>query len=386
MSTSLKRLGPRGLAMAVLCGVALCTSCSGNANDSGDTFGNDGGSERDGGSKPRDGGREGRGPDNNGSGGGYIAPVTDSGLEPDTSCAESKLEAKEAPLDMFFMLDVSGSMDGEKIDALKIGLNNFFQAPESAGLGAAAQKFPSVTTITYCDSVDYETPAIPWGQLPMPALTEWVNGLDSNGGTPTVAALTGAIKVCRDRVAAQPTHKCTVVLVTDGDPSRCGLDRTQIGPALGELAAKAFADGIPTFAIGFPGLSSNGEQMMATIATNGGTGTPVIIANNNVGPDFIKALQDIRGKALGCDYQMPTATEGTVDINRVKVTYKPSGATEPTEVKRVTDVADCSDNAWHYDNNANPTKLIMCPALCDRMKNDKGGEVQILLGCSQNIL
>lgn len=65
------------------------------------------------------------------------------------SCAGDTQTAEPVPLDMYIMLDRSGSMleatgvaNVNKWDAVTTGLSSFFAAPESAGLGVGMQYFP----------------------------------------------------------------------------------------------------------------------------------------------------------------------------------------------------------------------------------------------------
>lgn len=377
------------LALAMF-GIGVAVACS--ASDT-DPFGT--GTSGSGGSAGT-AGTGGTGGSTAGTGGdGDAAVVFDTGftgdgqINADTSCADLTLQAEAVPLDMYFMLDVSGSMSGTNISALRDGLSNFFQDPQSAGLGAAAQMFPiakySDPYDETCDQNAYAKPAVPWGVLPNPSLVGWVQSLTPNGYTPSIPALTGAVQACHDRTTVMPTHKCAVVFVTDGRPEgNCPPTNLAAEAPLGVVAENAFNAGIPVFAIGFPGLDTIGQSVLNTIAVKGGTGTPVIIQGGNVGQAFIDALEDIRGTALGCEYQMPTAEAGTVNPNLVKVTYKPGGATEAEEVSRMDSAADCVGDGWYYDDNASPSKLIMCPSTCEKMQNDEGGEVQILLGCTDN--
>ena len=385
------------LAVALAVGAIAVVACSGTDGGTSD-FGS--GSSGKGGS----GGTAGKG-GSGGSGGSGGTNTTDGGedgafldtgftgdgeIDPDSSCAEVNLQAEAVPLDMYFMVDVSGSMSGSNITALKSGLTNFFNDAQSAGLGAAAQRFPIAKSNdpydATCDQNAYAKPAVPWAALPNASLVSWIGGLVASGYTPTMPALLGSVQACHDRLSVMPTHKCAVVLVTDGRPEgNCPPTNADAEAPLGQVAAGAWAGGIPVFAIGFPGLDYIGEAVLETVAAQGGTGTPVIIQGGNVGQAFIDALEDIRGTALGCEYQMPTAEAGTVNPNLVKVTFKPGAATDPEQIERVDDLAACAGgDGWYYDDNTSPTKLIMCPATCDRMQKDDGGEVQILLGCTNN--
>lgn len=387
------RLAFRWGAVAVAAGALAYAACSGAGADGSAFEGGSGASAGSGGgSSGTGGGTAGTGA---GTGVGDGGPILDTGLtgdgqiDPDSSCADLSLQAEAVPLDMYFMVDTSGSMMGENINALRNGLANFLNDPQSAGLGASAQEFPipefNDPYDETCDQNAYAKPAVPWAVLPNPALVQWLQTVNADGYTPSMPSLTGAVQACMDRIAVEPTHKCAVVFVTDGQPEgNCPPTGTSAQGPLGNVAAGAWGNGIPVFAIGFPGLNSTGQAVLNTIAQQGGTTAPVIIQSGNVGQEFIDTLNDIRGTALGCEYQMPTAEAGTVNPNLVKVTYTPGGATEPQEIPRVDGPALCVGDGWYYDDNAAPTKLIMCPATCDKMQADDEGEVQILLGCTDN--
>lgn len=78
--------------------------------------------------------------------GGSSGPGSGSGGS--AACAGEKSTAELVPLDMYIMLDASGSMlDGStsrvsKWDAVTQALTSFFTDPQSAGLGAGLQYFP----------------------------------------------------------------------------------------------------------------------------------------------------------------------------------------------------------------------------------------------------
>jgi uncharacterized protein YegL len=94
--------------------------------------------------------------DINGSGGGLGLNLGGngsggrSGTELSDACAAKISTAQATPLDMFIMLDTSGSMLGEtatqvtKWDAVKLALESFLTDTKSAGLGVGLQYFPIV--------------------------------------------------------------------------------------------------------------------------------------------------------------------------------------------------------------------------------------------------
>lgn len=78
------------------------------------------------------------------------APPREVGGAPlgDAACAAQSQKAEQAPLDMYVILDSSGSMDGAtatgatKWDAVKGALKSFLNDPRSAGIGVGLQYFP----------------------------------------------------------------------------------------------------------------------------------------------------------------------------------------------------------------------------------------------------
>lgn len=363
-SGAYRRFAP-GLAALVSAGFLAC-SASGDPDDFGSSTGGTSGGE--------DGGLIDTG---------YTG---DGEIDPDSSCATTTLQAERIPLDMYFMVDTSGSMDGPKLALLKSGLTSFLGASDSADLGVAGQRFPIGGLNETCEPSDYAAPAVPWAILPDGALAGWIDGLSAEGYTPSVPALQGAVDACKARMGAEPGRKCAVVFVSDGEPEgNCPPASISAEGPLGDIAADAYANDIPVFAVSFYGISSVGQKILITIAQEGGTQVPFAIKEGSVEDDFVEALAEARGTALGCEYVMPTTDEGTVNPNLVRVAYTPGGATEDQTIPRKTTEGECGGSGgWFYDDNDAPTKLVMCPATCDVMRSDSTGKVDILLGCSSN--
>ncbi|HXJ21059.1 MAG TPA: hypothetical protein VMT03_12575 [Polyangia bacterium] len=90
-----------------------------------------------------------------GSGGGAGARVIGSQPVGDMACATFSDQAQQVPLDLYIMMDSSGSMaqptgangTGQtKWDAIQSALQSFLQDPQSTGLGVGIQYFPQVLT------------------------------------------------------------------------------------------------------------------------------------------------------------------------------------------------------------------------------------------------
>jgi hypothetical protein len=71
------------------------------------------------------------------------------------------------------------------------------------------------------------------------------------------------------------------------------------------------------------------------------------------------------------------------DYNRVNVRYTPGGSTMSVVIPKVANAADCAGrDGWYYDNDATPTRIIMCDATCQKFSMDSMGKVQIEVGCA----
>lgn len=189
------------------------------------------------------------------------------------------------------------------------------------------------------------------------------------------AALAGATEWGSTYFAAHPDHKVVVVLVTDGEPAGCINDVSQIA----SIAGAANAQGVQTFTVG---LQGSGTSTLNQIAMAGGTTQGFFIGNGNAEAELIAALEAIRGKAIACELQIPTPTNGqTFDPTQVNVDFTPGGGTEKT-VGHVDTQANCGANGgWYYDNATAPTKIILCPTTCDGVQGDSAGKLDIVLGC-----
>jgi hypothetical protein len=49
----------------------------------------------------------------------------------------------------------------------------------------------------------------------------------------------------------------------------------------------------------------------------------------------------------------------------------------------VTDKAKCGSvtDGWYYDNNADPTKIVLCPSMCTTANAAPGSKIEALVGC-----
>jgi len=339
------------------------------------------------------------------------------------SCASSHHEGKQTPLDIYIMLDKSGSMtSNNKWGNCTTALKTFVQSPQADGIGVGLQYFPiqatsippgcqmctdctcifgptcgcnSCTCINgvctcggqadSCSVMDYATPAVPIGLLPgnATAIINSINSINPVGGTPLRPVLEGALSHARDWAVANPDHKVVVVLAADGEPSTTLCPPNTIADS--QSVAQMYFNGtpsIPTYVIGV----GTSLTSLNGIAVSGGTNMAYIVDGGpNTTQQFLDAMNAIRNAAgLACEYGIPAPTDGgVIDFGKVNVQYHPGNGGPAVDILHAQTAAQCDpvNGGWYYDNNAAPTKIIMCPATCMTLEADDLGTIDILFGC-----
>lgn len=344
-------------------------------------------------------------------------------LDENSACAAVKRTGELVPLDMYVMLDKSGSMDGGKWISVTKALKEFVDSDESRGIGMGIQYYPlpystppppPPTTCTVeadcgdygpcvfnqclggisagltndsCDVKDYSKPSVSIQLLPFAAPTIKAS-LDqakpTGDSTTTYPALAGAHAYAKEWAKAHPSHVTVVVLATDGDPNNCGSkNSTSYIAELAEQAHKANPS-IATFVIG---VGNEFTSNLHVIAASGGTGQAIFV-DGGKSQEFLDALNEIRG-SVACEYQIPTPEDGQEpDYNRVNVNITAEGKT--TTIGRVAHPSECDPDkgGWYYDNPNNPSKILLCHKSCELVKSGsqmEPVEVDVLLGCKSKI-
>ena len=220
--------------------------------------------------------------------------------------------------------------------------------------------------MTSCLITDYAKAVSPWSALPSASFSQWVTSLTVLGLTPSVPALQGAVNACKARKLGQPGRTCVVVFVTDGEPTECDPNGQAAMTTLGAIAADSWANGIAVHGIAFPNMTSVGTQLLNYVAQQGGTVAPTTVYS---AAQLTTLLQTIQGSTVSCSFAKPP---GTVDTVSFAPTNGPAIA-----LPRVPDASQCAGDAYYFDNNANPTQLLMCPATCQKLKADSSAKLNV---------
>ncbi len=304
-------------------------------------------------------------------------------------CDEVKAAATPIPLTVYIALDRSSSLSGSKWDAAKAGLSTFLNDPVSADVSVGLVTFPRQPLLNkeQCSVENYQTPEVDFGELPGNAakVTAFLDTVQPNGyGTPLYPALGGTLQRAALTMTQKPTENFVVLLVTDGEPATppatcSGVDALSTD-AIGALVHKAYTDfKVKTFVIGLPGIPT---EFANTLAQQGGTQAILINQSLDLSSQFQSALASVRGEGLGCEYPLPPdATK--YDKDKVNVTYTP-GTGAPQDLGRS---AGCKDGlGWDYDNDATPTKILLCGSTCTQVKKDSKAKVDVALGCPTRVV
>jgi hypothetical protein len=247
------------------------------------------------------------------------------------------------------------------------------------------------TPVFSCAAADYEKPLVPIGTLPAtaPTFTQQLGSVKPAGDTPLLAGYLGALHHLTQYLAAHPDHRGALVLATDGAPSGCAGGNVPDVVAQVAAAQKG-TPAVPTYAIGvMETFDTSLGQAFEQIAAAGGTGKPFAVTTSaDFGDKFLGALNEIRGKALPCDFDIPAPPAGAIDFGKVNV--RTTVQAQATDLRYVQSAAGCdAKGGWYYDADPNgaatPKRVQLCPASCDPLKADPGGRVELRFGCRTRI-
>lgn len=250
---------------------------------------------------------------------------------------------------------------------------------------------------------------------------------NSDDGSPIYDALDGAYQAIK---LFQGVDKRIVVLVTDGGFSCTSLSNRP-GYSDGACPDWEYPDGVnalikaahddpstpvSTFIVGLPGSDSTGAQqgsyatapyaMKLALSTYAVSGAPesvdpacdstAVFTQGGAAPavpchidlttggfdanKLAQAIADIRGKALGCVYELPEPAPGEViDQTQVNVELTVDMMASATLPKRVDPGDDClAEGCWDYTSEG---KIELLGKACTDVTDAIEAKVDILVGC-----
>ena len=367
--------------LAVFAGVAsaaLFAACGGNGSPSGFTEGQNPGD--DGGA----GGGGGGGDDSGslfGDGGG--------GDDASTTCAATTTTAQKAQVDLIFVIDDSGSMTQEMVQ-IKTNVNTFAQKIGKSGLdyrvifivrrGTSGNTIcvPPPLALANCADNPPTFYHVPQDVQSTDSLALALSTYDS--------AWKNYVRMDAYKVFVEVTDdQAGSVKAADFDPQL--LAKAPAGMFGTAAKRKYIFDSIVGWQTGTALITgpkcasavNNGSEYQKLSQLTGG------IVDSVCNTDYSGVLDNLaKGLVtrLGCEFSLPTPDGGTVDPTKVVVQYTPASG-PPKTLNQVTDASKCGSvaDAWYYDNNASPTKILLCPTTCTTIGTDTAGSIKVLLGC-----
>lgn len=311
------------------------------------------------------------------------------------ACATGGASANVEASSMLLVIDKSSSMrNNRKWDQASAALVSFLRSPETSGLSIGLRFYPDdfsedggpeLCNDDDCSIDACSRPLVDSAELIAESgaadaqetrLVEAIQGTtawpEGGRGTPTYAALGGALEWARAYQAAHTDESAIVVLVTDGEPNGCNSNNTAIAGLAGEAYEN---DGIRTYAIGLEGSQ---ERQMDEIARAGGTGDGIFIGSQNAEQDLLDALTAIRGDVLACSFSVPEPEDGEINPNQVNVVLTSNGA--DTQFTKVDGEGDCGDRqSWYF---ASVDRIELCPSACNAALADPNASIGLVFGCN----
>ena len=324
----------------------------------------------------------------------FLDPI-DAGTR--SQCFTSSQPVGEIPIDLYFMMDKSSSMNmfdhGQSVSrwtAVSQAMKAFINSPKSVGISAGIAFFPraDVTGNPLCSAADYAFPVVPIGVLPavVPAISAGIGAQMLGVATPTMPALQGAHVYARSQ--AQSAHLAAVVLVTDGQPRGCASTIESTA-----AAATTAAGGNPSIRTYVLGVGPSLKELNS-IAQAGGTGRAYWVESGGEA-ELTAALDAIRTSALACGYVIPEKGREIADRIPAKVSTRIGGNGEASPVPQVADFASCGGRSgWYYERppvvgggspaDVTPTRVTLCPASCDDLLRARGSHLDVVVGCNDD--
>lgn len=163
------------------------------------------------------------------------------------------LDQIRKPAHAIFVLDTSGSMDGDRINSLKKALNNLTGADTSVtGQFASFRQREVVTIIPFNNRVydqrDFVVHDVSSSSPDLAAIRTYVSSLRAGGGTAIYDAVATAYDVAARDQRQDPDRYYSIVLMTDGE-NNAGRDAARFLSDYGRMPAQVRA--VKTFPILF---------------------------------------------------------------------------------------------------------------------------------------
>ncbi len=331
----------------------------------------------------------------NEGGGGEFTAGGRGGGDGSTPCAAANVATQKAKVDLIFVIDDSGSMT-EEMNQIKTNVNTFAQTIGGSGLDY------QVIFIVKRATSSGQTGNVICVPPPLGGANCGDNGaifhhinqdVQSNNSLSLILSTYASPTptLAWDKYLRQEAWK-VFVEVTDDQSflNSTSFDQQLLAKAPAGMFGTAqsrryifhsicgWQDGSAPLSGGQCATAvNNGSEYQKLSQLTGG------IIDSVCKTDYSGVLNNIaKGivAKLACELTLPSSA--TSDPTKVVVQHTPSkGGAQ--KLDQVTDASKCAafPNGWYYDNNAAPTRILLCAGICDASANDTGSKIEALVGC-----
>lgn len=304
-----------------------------------------------------------------------------SGGDPFEECAAetTMAETELQPVDVIWIVDRSGSMDGEA-RIVQDNINDFAAAIGSSGIDYHVVMVSAMSFVSVPPPLGTDTERFRYVEEDVQSsdgLIDLVERFDAYGDF------------------LRPDAATHFVAVTDDESERMSWTdfRSQMETLLGHpFTFHAIASPPGSTHCEPPGLcfinddgcsgpngdaADNGDEYWALADATGGQ--RLSICTEDWSALFSTLTEAIAvPMPLPCRFVLPAPPEGmSLDRMKVNVVYTPSTGGGEQVIPYVGDYAGCSGQGWYYEGD----DIVVCPATCTTLMGDDGGRVDIALGC-----
>jgi hypothetical protein len=130
-------------------------------------------------------------------------------------------------------------------------------------------------------------------------------------------------------------------------------------------------------------IADEGKEYKKLVSMTGGVLGPLCEGGKQKFNELFDALsKDVIEQApILCEWTIPEPMGMELDFGKVNVDYL-DGKGGSQAIPKVDDLNACGGlDAWYYDDNAMPTKIFACPALCSKIQGNADAQVDVKFGC-----
>jgi len=317
---------------------------------------------------------------------------TSGGDGNDATCAATVAQTAKPKVDIIFVIDNSGSMDGEMAQ-IRDNVNAFVGKIGGSGLDYQVL-FIVNKTKSNANKICVPEPLAKPGCVDNPPLFHHIDqDVQSNNSLKLILSTYDSTNpaIAWNKYLRADAFKVFVGVSDDGDTDQddVSFDSQLIAKTGGQFGTAAKRNyvyhAICAWKVGTTAPSTeqcstadgNGLQYQKLALLTGG------IIDSVCKTDYSGVLDNI-GKGivdrLACELGYPTAQ--AADPTKLEVRLTPPGGAAKT-LTQVTDASKCDANpdGWYYDDPNKPAKIILCKSTCDAANAAQGSKIEALVGC-----